>query len=92
MKVSQAIRRALVVLAIVGVNVSLIAQTPTTSKPAKKKAPVAKTAPAPVSAKAPEPPPPPPTDVRLHTNMTTSAQVSETTTLIRGPRQRVEFP
>jgi hypothetical protein len=93
MKVSHAIRRAFVVLAIVGVNVSLIAQTPTPSKPAKKKAPVAKTAPAPVSAKAPEPPPPPPpTDVRLHTNMTTGAQVSETTTLIRGPRQRVEFP
>jgi hypothetical protein len=90
MKVSHAIRRAFVVLAIVGVNVSLIAQTPTTSKPAKKRAPVAKTAPAPAAAKAPEPPPPPPpTDVRLHTNMTTGAQVSQTTTLIRGPRQRV---
>jgi hypothetical protein len=30
--------------------------------------------------------------VRLHTAITTGAQVSENTTLIQGPRQRVEFP
>src|SRR6185503_1228986 len=83
--------RALIVLTVLMLNAGLLAQTP--AKPGPKKKPAPKTAAAPAPPKAPEPPPPPPpTDVRLHTAITTGAQVSENTTLIQGPRQRVEFP
>ena len=83
--------RAFIVLTVFALNAALLAQTP--AKPGAKKKPAPKTTTAPAPAKAPEPPPPPPpTDVRLHTSITTGAQVSENTTLIQGPRQRVEFP
>jgi hypothetical protein len=91
MKLPSGISRSALVLSILALNAGLLAQTP--AKPGPKKKPAAKTAPAPAAAKAPEPPPPPPpTDVRLHTQITTGAQGSENTTLIRGPWQRVEFP
>jgi hypothetical protein len=92
MKLYSGLRRATVVLAVLALNAGLLAQTP--SKPAPKKKPAPKAASAAAApTKAPEPPPPPPpTDVRLHTSITTGAQVSENTTLIQGPRQRVEFP
>jgi hypothetical protein len=79
--------RAFILLTALTLNAGLLAQTP--AKPGAKKKPAPKTATAPASTKAPEPPP---TDVRLHTAITTGAQVSENTTLIQGPRQRVEFP
>lgn len=75
------------------------AQAP--APPAPRKAPRARpAAPAPAPARpavaapapAPEPPPPPPTDVKAVTAYTQGAQVSQNTTYIRGPRQRVEFP
>ena len=80
---------------------------PTAAPQAKPKAPAPRTtapkpapaaaapvaAPKPVAAK-PEPPPPPPpaTDVRMKTAYTQGAQVSQNTTYLQGPRQRVEFP
>ncbi len=63
-------------------------------KPVKKKAPATKTTTSLPEAKvelAPESPPKP-ADVRLHTTLTTGAQISGSSTLIRGQRQRVEFP
>ena len=75
----------------------LLAQTPPPKPPAKNKpaaapAKVAPAAPAKI-APAPEPPPPPPaSDVRVQTRYTRGAEVSENTTYIHGPRQRVEFP
>jgi hypothetical protein len=66
--------------------------------PAPKKRPTAKApavaAPKTDPAPPPEAPPPPPpaTDVRLTTALTQGAQVSQTTTYMRGPRQRIEFP
>ena len=75
--------------------VGLDAQT-APKKPVKKKAPATKTTASPDVVKAelapPPPPPPKPADVRLHTKLTTGAQVSASSTLIRGQRQRVEFP
>ncbi len=73
--------------------VGLDAQT-APKKPVKKKAPATKTTAAPDVSKAelaPKPQPKP-SDVRLHTKLTTGAQVSGSSTLIRGQRQRVEFP
>src|SRR4029078_3051598 len=86
------VNRAFILLTVLSLTAGLLAQTPAKPGPKKKAAP--KTATAPALPKAPElpPPPPPPTDVRLHTAITTGAQVSENTTLIQGPRQRVEFP
>src|SRR4051795_10574609 len=84
-------RRAFILLTLFALNASVFAQTP--PKPGAKKKAAPKAATAPPAPKAPEPPPPPPpADVRLHTAITTGAQVSENTTLIQGPRQRVEFP
>ncbi len=89
----QLFRSARAVAAVVmacGLTVALSAQTPAPAHPKKKPLPKAPAAPAQAAPKAPEPPPA--TDVRLHTRMTTGAQVSENTTLIQGERQRVEFP
>ena len=64
----------------------------------KKRAPAAQeqpTPPAPEAVAAPAAPPaptPPASDVRVVTAFTQGAQLSTNTTLIRGPRQRVEFP
>lgn len=62
--------------------------------PVKKKAPATKATASPPAANvelAPESPPKP-ADVRLHTTLTTGAQISGSRTLIRGQRQRIEFP
>src|SRR4029079_16650103 len=83
--------RVFILLTVLTLNAGLLAQTPAKPGPKKKAAPKTATAPAP-KALEPPPPPPPPTDVRLHTAITTGAQVSENTTLIQGPRQRGEFP
>src|SRR4029077_8173460 len=72
------------------------AQAKPKAQPPRKTAPKpAPAAPAPVVAPKPEPPPPPPppaTDVRMKTASTLGAQVSQNTTYLQGPRQRVEFP
>ena len=66
-------------------------------RPPPKKAPAARrpTPPPPPivePAPPPAPAPPPPTDVKVVTAYTQGAQVSQNTTYIHGPRQRVEFP
>lgn len=59
---------------------------PVTAKPATQTAkPTASPTPTPTPSK-------PPTDVRMKTSFTQGAQVSENTTYLQGPRQRVEFP
>lgn len=96
------IRHSLVILAMAVLIASPFpasAQAPPPRRPAAKRpATPAKKAPAgtpaaPVQA-APAPPPvaAPPSDVKLVTAYSQGAQVSSNTTLIRGPRQRVEFP
>jgi hypothetical protein len=84
----RAWQTVLIVAAVSGIT--LAAQTPPT-KPLPKKKPAAATAPAKVEPTS-EPALPPPTDVRIRTRYTSGAQVSENTTFIKGPRQRVEFP
>ena len=81
---------------------ALLAQTPPPKPPAKppakspaKNAPAAapaKVAPEAAPAKVTPAPEPPVSDVKVHTKYTRGAEVSENTTYIRGPRQRVEFP
>jgi len=72
--------------------VGLEAQT-APKKPVKKKAPATKTTATPIAKVEPAlGSPPKPADVRLHTKLTTGAQISGSSTLIRGQRQRVEFP
>ncbi|MCX6543639.1 MAG: hypothetical protein NTV05_04400 [Acidobacteria bacterium] len=82
---------------------SSLAQTPPPKPPARPQAtakpavpavktPPAKAAPAAGPVKATPAPEPPASDVKIHTRYTRGAEVSENTTYIHGPRQRVEFP
>lgn len=65
----------------------------TTRHRAPRKAPTAAKPVTPLPPPAPEPPPPPPArDVKVVSTYTQGAQVSQNTTYLRGPRQRVEFP
>lgn len=91
------IYRTLAVVALTAfVSSTLSAQTAGTS-PQKRLAAQAKPV-KPVEAAKPAPAPPPPaappapTGFRLKTVTTQGAQVSENTTYVQGPRQRVEFP
>jgi hypothetical protein len=71
----------------------LLAQTPPPKPPVKKPAAApTKVAPVAAPAKVTPAPAPPPSDVKVHTRYTRGAEVSENTTYVRGPRQRVEFP
>ena len=85
----------LVALCTFALVLPVTAQTPA-PRPAPKKAPAARRPippPPPVVEPAPPAPvPPPSTDVKVVTAYTQGAQVSQNTTYIRGPRQRVEFP
>jgi hypothetical protein len=70
-----------------------MAQAPPPKPPAKKKPAAAPAKAAPVPKPLPPPPPPPPaSDIEVHSRYTRGAEVSENTTYIHGPRQRVEFP
>lgn len=64
---------------------ALLAQTPPPKPPPKNP-------PAAAPAKVTPAPEPPASDIRIHTKYTRGAEVSENTTYIHGPRQRVEFP
>lgn len=86
---------------LAGVPVHATPQLPPTRPAPSKKAPAAKRAsakpptPAPAADAAPPPAPvavTPPSDVKVVTAYTQGAQVSTNITLIRGARQRVEFP
>lgn len=76
-------------LVSVMLGTTVLAQKPPPKPPAKSK-PAA--APAKVAPKPEPPPPPPPSDVKVHTRYTRGAEISENTTYVQGPRQRVEFP
>ncbi len=73
------------------------APAPATRKPApqtRPRAPQPPAAPKPAAKPAePAPPaaPPPPEDVRFKTSYTTGDQKTETTTFVKGPRERFEF-
>ena len=66
-------------------------QTPRKRAPARRAAPAPST-PAPAPATPAAEPAPPPSDVKIVTAVTQGAQVTTSTTFIRGPRQRTEFP
>jgi hypothetical protein len=89
----------LVSASLAGATAPAGAQTPPHPAPAKKAVPPTRKAAkpvAPTSAPVEAPPVPvvvaPPSDVKVVTAYTLGAQVSTSTTLIRGARQRVEFP
>ena len=94
--------RMLVLVVAMSIGVAAAADAQGTARPTPKKSPATRRAtpapapvakpPAPPEPPAPPPPPPPPTDIRVVTAYTQGAQVSQNTTYIRGPRQRVEFP
>jgi hypothetical protein len=87
---------AIVVSCLLLLSGSAFAQgTKPAPKPAPKTAkPPAKSAPAPqkpAPAPLPPPPPPPPSDVKFKTVYTNGDQVTESSTLIRGNRERYEL-
>ncbi len=95
----RASRLSLVALLAVVLAAPLGAQSPVAAPQApRKKAPVRRATPRPATpapppaAPAAEPAPPPPTDVKIVTAVTQGAQVTTSTTYIRGARQRTEFP
>lgn len=90
-------RLSLVALLAVVLVAPVGAQAPAAAP--RKKAPARRAAPAPATpTPSPAPPAadpaplPPPTDVTIVTAVTQGAQVTTSTTYIRGPRQRTEFP
>jgi hypothetical protein len=68
------------------------AQTPTPKPPVKNKPAAAPAKARPAPAKVAPAPEPPASDVKVRTRYTRGAEISENTTYIHGPRQRVEFP
>jgi hypothetical protein len=63
---------------------------PITKKPAAKSAPAAKKTPVAPPSAVDVPPPPPPMDVQFTTKDTTGDQVTESTSYVRGARERYD--
>ena len=82
---------ALILAVLFASPAAMAEQARPAQRPARKSAPAKPAAPAPVPEKKPEPPPPPP-GVKMTTAYTQGAQISQNTTYLQGPRQRVEFP
>lgn len=76
--------RLLVLMALVAALGGTVLGQSSSTRPAQKKAPAKTAAPAPTQAPAP-------TDVKIRTKYTSGAQVSASTTYVKGERQRVEF-
>lgn len=91
-------RLATILPLVLALCAPLWAQAPPKKPAPRKKAPPAAATAKSESAPAPAPQPPqpepepPPSDVKITTKARNGAQISQSTTYFRGPRQRVELP
>lgn len=98
MRSRRAGRLATILPLVLALCAPLWAQAPPKKPAPRKKAPPAAATAKSESAPAPAPQPPqpepepPPSDVKITTKARNGAQISQSTTYFRGPRQRVELP